>query len=90
MNNITVTGSNADLTTGNDSDITTGAIVGNSDVYASKVLDTADPIYSGDEIQYTITYGNNGPDSGDLTITETYPTNFTTSSPSSFLISSLA
>ena len=27
-----------------------------------------------DEIQYTITYGNNGPDTGDLTITESYPT----------------
>ena len=57
-----------------------------SDVYASKTLDTAGPIYSGDEIQYTITYGNNGPDAGDLTITETYPTGFTTSSPSTFEI----
>jgi uncharacterized repeat protein (TIGR01451 family) len=53
-------------------------------VYATKTLDTASPIYSGDEIQYTIVYGNNGPDTGDITITETYPTNFTTISPSTF------
>jgi len=85
-----VTGSNDDLNTGNNTSIVTGTIAGNSDVYATKSLDTLSPIYSGDEVQYTIVYGNNGPDAGDITITETYPANFTTSFPSSFLISNLA
>ena len=87
MNSVSITGSNDDLSTGNNSSVVTGSIMGNSDVSVTKVLDTGSPIYSGDEIQYTIVYGNAGPDAADVTITESYPATFTTSYPSSFNVS---
>jgi len=77
QNTAVVTSITTDPTPGNNTDTENTTIATQADLSVTKT-DSPDPVFTGENITYTLTVSNNGPsDAQDVTLTDTVPANTT-------------